>query len=104
MVEKVSSSVSTQANSDKGSQASEKLASLEKSVERAREKPLHANATTTPEMREFIQNSDLSTSELAKILNISEATVRKWRKRNSVEDKSHRPKNISTTLKSARRN
>lgn len=59
---------------------------------------LHANATTTPEMREFIQNSELSTAELSKILNISEATVRKWRSRESVEDLSHRPKNILCTL------
>jgi DNA-binding transcriptional regulator YiaG len=59
---------------------------------------LHANATTTPEMREFIQNSDLSTHELSKILNISEATVRKWRKRESTQDKSHRPKKLSSTL------
>ncbi len=59
---------------------------------------LHANATTTPEMREFIQNSDLSTSELSRILNISEATVRKWRKRETVKDKSHRPKKLASTL------
>ncbi len=62
------------------------------------EKRLHANATTTPEMREFIQHSELSSSELSRILNISEATVRKWRKRESVEDQSHRPKTISSTL------
>jgi len=59
---------------------------------------LHANATTTPEMREFIQNSDLSVSELSRILNISEATVRKWRNRETVEDLSHRPKNLTCTL------
>lgn len=59
---------------------------------------LHANATTTPEMREFIQNSDLSVSELSRILNISEATVRKWRKRKSTEDQSHRPKKLASTL------
>jgi DNA-binding transcriptional regulator YiaG len=59
---------------------------------------LHANATTTPEMREFIQNSDLSVAELSKILNISEATVRKWKKRKGTEDLSHRPKNIASTL------
>lgn len=64
----------------------------------AEEAPLHANATTTPEMREFIQNSVLSTSELSRILNISEATVRKWRKRETVKDKSHRPKKLASTL------
>lgn len=62
------------------------------------ENRLHANATTTPEMREFIQSSDMSIAELSKILNISEATVRKWRKREGVADLSHRPKNISSTL------
>ncbi len=70
---------------------------LEKS-DKSEEQRLHANATTTPEMREFIQNSDLSTAELSKILNISEATVRKWRKRESIEDKSHRPKTITSSL------
>jgi hypothetical protein len=59
---------------------------------------LHANATTTPEMREFIQHSDLSVSELSRILNTSEATVRKWRKRETVEDLSHRPKHLGSTL------
>jgi len=59
---------------------------------------LHANATTTPEMREFIQSSDLSVSQLSKVLNISEATVRKWRKRDGVIDKSHRPKTIASKL------
>lgn len=65
---------------------------------RALNKATHANATTTPEMREFIQNSQMSVSELSKILNISEATVRKWRNRIGVEDASHRPKSLSSTL------
>ncbi|NRD74800.1 transcriptional regulator [Shewanella sp. VB17] len=58
----------------------------------------HRNATTTPEMRRFIQASDLSVSQLAKVLNISEATTRKWRKRNSVADTSNTPHNLNTTL------
>ncbi|NKF51088.1 helix-turn-helix domain-containing protein [Shewanella sp. WXL01] len=58
----------------------------------------HRNATTTPEMRQFIQTSDFSVSQLAKILNISEATVRKWRKRSSVSDAPNTPHHLNTTL------
>ncbi|GGJ05897.1 transcriptional regulator of eicosapentaenoic acid synthesis PfaR [Shewanella hanedai] len=58
----------------------------------------HRNATTTPEMRRFIQGSDLTVSQLAKVLNISEATVRKWRKRDSVIDTSNTPHHLNTTL------
>lgn len=58
----------------------------------------HRNATTTPEMREFIQTSKLPVAKLAKILNISEATVRKWRKRNSTHDSSNKPHKLNTTL------
>ncbi|WP_285164786.1 transcriptional regulator [Shewanella goraebulensis] len=58
----------------------------------------HRNATTTPEMRQFIQASDFSVSQLAKILNISEATVRKWRKRDSITDTPNTPHHLKTTL------
>lgn len=58
----------------------------------------HSNATTTPEMRLFIQQSDLSVSQLAKILNITEATVRKWRKRESIVDSPNTPHHLNTTL------
>ncbi|MFT5729581.1 MAG: transposase-like protein [Desulforhopalus sp.] len=58
----------------------------------------HANATTTPEVRAFISQSDLPTAFLARLLKISESTVRKWRKRDSVNDESHRPKHLKTTL------
>ena len=61
----------------------------------------HANATTTVEMREFIQESDLPTAVLARLLKISESTVRKWRGRESVDDKSHVPKQLNTTLTAA---
>lgn len=61
----------------------------------------HANATTTPEMREFIRESNLPTAVLARLLKISEATVRKWRKRDFVEDASHKPHNLNTTLSPA---
>jgi len=58
----------------------------------------HRNATTTPEMRRFIQESDLSVMQLSKVLNISEATVRKWRKRDSVENTPNTPHHLNTTL------
>ena len=61
----------------------------------------HANATTTPEMRAFIHESDLPTAVLARLLKISESTVRKWRKRDSLDDASHIPKQLNTTLSEA---
>lgn len=59
---------------------------------------LHANATTTPRTRKYIQDSDKSAAVLAKELGIGESTVRIWRKRNSVEDRSHTAHNLQTTL------
>ena len=61
----------------------------------------HANATTTPEMRAFIHESDLPTAVLARLLKISESTVRKWRQRESLKDGSHVPKQLNTTLSEA---
>lgn len=61
----------------------------------------HANATTTPEMRAFIHESALPTAVLARLLKISESTVRKWRKRESLADASHVPKQLNTTLSEA---
>lgn len=58
----------------------------------------HANATTTPEMRAFIRESDLPTAVLARLLKISEGTVRKWRNRESTDDVSHKPKHLNTRL------
>ncbi len=60
--------------------------------------PRHRNATTTPEMREFIQHSSMPVSQLAKILNISEATVRKWRKRDTTANTPNTPHKLNTTL------
>lgn len=58
----------------------------------------HKNATTTPEIRAFIYESDLPTAVLARLLKISESTVRKWRKRVDTHDASHTPKQLNTTL------
>lgn len=62
------------------------------------DKRLHKNATTTPEMRAFIHESDLATAVLARLLKVSESTVRKWRKREFTEDAPHLPKQLNTTL------
>lgn len=70
--------------------------------ERPQGAPVKGKSTTrsqtTPEMRRFIQNSDLSVRELSKILNISETTVRKWRRRSDVKDRDHTPHHLNTTL------
>jgi len=59
---------------------------------------LHKNATTTPVIRRFIQESGLSERKLAEKFGISRLTVRRWKKRDSVEDRSHRPHRMRTTL------
>ncbi|OEU60868.1 MAG: hypothetical protein BA870_03440 [Desulfuromonadales bacterium C00003094] len=50
---------------------------------------LHANATTTPKTRRYIQQSKKTDKALAKELGISIDTVRRWRKRDDVHDRSH---------------
>lgn len=59
---------------------------------------LHANATTTPKTRRYIQQSDKTNKALAKELGISVDTVRRWRKRDDVHDRSHTIHNLKTTL------
>jgi transposase len=59
---------------------------------------LHANATTTPRTRAYIQRSKKSVRELAAELGVSETTIRRWRGRTTVSDHSHRPKKLSTKL------
>lgn len=59
---------------------------------------LHANATTTPRMRGYIQQSTASVAELARELGVSETTIRRWRGRDSVTDRSHRPHRLTTIL------
>jgi transposase InsO family protein len=59
---------------------------------------LHANATTTPKTRAYIQASRAPTAQLALELGISERTVARWRSRSSVSDRSHRPHRIATTM------
>ena len=59
---------------------------------------LHKNATTTPAIRRAIQTSTASTAELARQYGLALDTVRKWRRRDSVEDLSHTPHRLQKTL------
>ena len=51
---------------------------------------LHKNATTTPAIRTYIRQSPLGIRALARELGLSEMTVRKWKYRSDVYDRSHR--------------
>ena len=62
---------------------------------------IHPQARTTPKTRAEIQVASGSTREVAERFNISVATVRKWRSRAEVQDRSHRPNKLSTTLSPA---
>jgi len=59
---------------------------------------LHALATTTPKTRAYIQRSRKSAVELAAELGVSETTIRRWRGRTSVADRSHTPKTLTSSL------
>jgi IS30 family transposase len=59
---------------------------------------LHANATTTARTRAYIQNSRLPVAQLARQLNISERTVRRWKARTSVADRSHTAHRLAISL------
>jgi IS30 family transposase len=59
---------------------------------------LHKNARTTPAIRRELRESPLSINALAKKYNLSRVTVRKWRRRESVEDRSHRPHELHANL------
>jgi len=54
----------------------------------------HSNAVTNIHIRNEINGSKLKNSELAEKLNISEATVSKWKNRDSFEDRSSKPNKI----------
>ncbi|GAA6199613.1 hypothetical protein NBRC116599_08370 [Aquicoccus sp. SU-CL01552] len=59
---------------------------------------LHKQATTTPKIRAAIQASDEPARVVAERYGISEQTVWKWRKRDSVYDRSHTARRLHTTL------
>ena len=59
---------------------------------------LHKQATTTPKVRAAIQASDAPASVLAERYGVTEQTIYKWRHRDSVDDRSHTPHRLQTTL------
>lgn len=59
---------------------------------------LHANATTTPRTRAYIQASRLPVAVLAGELGVSETTIRRWRDRQQVADHSHTPRRLQISL------
>lgn len=59
---------------------------------------LHANATTTPKVRAYIQRSQKKIAELAAELGVSETTIRRWRARTTVNDRSHTPNKLMISL------
>lgn len=59
---------------------------------------LHGSATTTHAVRAAIQRSKASVQELSERYGINSKTVRKWRKRSSVEDAPMGPKERRSTV------
>ena len=62
---------------------------------------LHKNATTTPATRAAIQGAMGSDYDLAEQFSVSRDTIRKWRQRDSVADRSHTAHRLQTTLNAA---
>ena len=59
---------------------------------------LHANATTTPRIRAYIQKSSASIAALARELGIHNRTVARGKARTQVLDRSTRPHRLATTM------
>jgi transposase InsO family protein len=59
---------------------------------------VHPQARTTPRTRAEIHSSKASLADIAEAYNITEATARKWKRREDMQDRSHRPHKLSTTL------
>ena len=57
---------------------------------------LHANVTTTPRTRAYIQNSQASNAALARELGIHSRTVARWKTRRQIVDRSTRPHRLTT--------
>ena len=60
---------------------------------------LHKNARTTPAIRaEIAASGDLSTRQLSQRYGVTEATIYKWKARDSTADRSHTAHRLQTTL------
>lgn len=59
---------------------------------------VHLQARTTPRTRAEIKESAAPLTELAERYNVTVATVRKWKSRETPQDLSHRPHRLCTTL------
>lgn len=59
---------------------------------------LHKNATTTPAIRRKIAESNEPVAALAARYSVSEDTVRRWKNRDSFEDRPHTAHRLQTTL------
>jgi hypothetical protein len=59
---------------------------------------LHANATTTPRTRAYLQRSTASTAALARELGIHPRTVARWKARQDAADRSTRPHRLATPI------
>ena len=59
---------------------------------------LHANATTTPRTRAYIQQSLASTASLAREPGVHPRTVARWKARHEVHDRSHVPHRLATAI------
>ena len=59
---------------------------------------LHANATTTPRTRAYIQKCTAPVAQIARELGVSETTVRRWKPRTTVADGSHVAHRLAVSL------
>jgi len=60
---------------------------------------LHKKARAIPEIRRETQTSDLPDTVPAEKHGVPRRTIRKWRKRDSVEEASHRPRRIPVCVR-----
>lgn len=61
---------------------------------------VHARARTTPLIRTEIRESELGVVALAEHYNITRGTASKWKNREDVQDRSHRPHKLSCVFQS----
>ncbi|MDN0077767.1 hypothetical protein QU481_23500 [Crenobacter sp. SG2303] len=59
---------------------------------------LHKQARTTPATRKEIQQATGTQAELAARYNVTIDTIRKWKSRDSVEDRPHTAHRLQSTL------